>query len=620
MQAFIQSQFIAWQEDCSKNGLSGASSSSSSSADDNLVFALTDCEDEQTLKTCIREKVLPSLVEATRRAVTTTSSSSSSSSSASPVVRSEQNIASLCHAACEDLCRRLCAPHQLRSLPAEVFRSDHAATTTTVPDREASQGVGIRVKFRYFETPLRAIERDKPEPPSKVVSDDEDFSDDSPGFGLSMDIVDRLGFRVTENQGVTAVKPGLDVIIGVDALWTYGLSEEEIENLEELNLHDGAMLRVLRIVQDEPPDAEEEEIRIPSNLKGAEVLNAEPDNRLREYLADQQERGGSMRMEVDEEAVAINGAEMINHHDTTTAPATENPEKDLSPNFSIESRQQRGRRRRKKSEDDEDSPMGDAAESTADGNCSNNTGSGSGKISKPNTRHGFSKSPRAAIPAQDLARLEAKFNPSSPLSTGGYEYKSHTADIIFHAWGRSLKDAFEHVAVCLFSYMTELSSVNATESIELFAEGRNLRDLLYHFLDELLFSFLTEMFVCKYVEVFLLDETKSDIFEDESTNINPWKVRIRGYGESFRPVSEGGKHAQGTEIKAITMHEMRIIDVREKAEGGVGGESGGVETTNMVDEEGVARLPAVAAGSSVPAASVNAATAPPVELYVLVDI
>eukprot|EP00392_Amoebophrya_sp_AT5.2_P010716 g10783.t1 len=60
------------------------------------------------------------------------------------------------------------------------------------------------------------------------------------------------------------------------------------------------------------------------------------------------------------------------------------------------------------------------------------------------------------------------------------------------------------------------------------------------------------------------EDFEDDIHEDKTTNINPWKVRVKCYGERFRVISEGGKHTQGTEIKAITMHEMRIFQNAEE--------------------------------------------------------
>eukprot|EP00811_Abedinium_folium_P034767 NODE_7621_length_1563_cov_9.715877.p1 GENE.NODE_7621_length_1563_cov_9.715877~~NODE_7621_length_1563_cov_9.715877.p1 ORF type:complete len:502 (+),score=180.92 NODE_7621_length_1563_cov_9.715877:85-1506(+) len=123
-----------------------------------------------------------------------------------------------------------------------------------------------------------------------------------------------------------------------------------------------------------------------------------------------------------------------------------------------------------------------------------------------------------------------------------YEYMDHTADVILHSWGCDLREAFAQVCVCFFSYLTELDTVDVRTCVEVEATGHDITDLLYHLLDEFLFSFSTEFVVCRRVVVTELDPTG-------------FRVKAKGFGEKF----DLKKHPQGTEIKAITMHQLKVL-------------------------------------------------------------
>lgn len=123
-----------------------------------------------------------------------------------------------------------------------------------------------------------------------------------------------------------------------------------------------------------------------------------------------------------------------------------------------------------------------------------------------------------------------------------FEYMDHTADVILHTWGRTLSEAFSQVCVAFFSYMTELKSVELVSTVEVEAKGKDMLDLLYHLLDEFLFVYGSTYTICRRVQILEFDERQ-------------FRVRARGFGERF----DLKKHPQGTEIKAITMHQMKIL-------------------------------------------------------------
>jgi SHS2 domain-containing protein len=135
--------------------------------------------------------------------------------------------------------------------------------------------------------------------------------------------------------------------------------------------------------------------------------------------------------------------------------------------------------------------------------------------------------------------MSSSSTPSPHVKAVQYEYLDHTADIQLHAWGATLAEAFEQVAVAMFGYMTDLETVGVDDAMTVeFAVGgggddsadggggggddggggkdgerrmHDLKSLLYAYLDELLFRFSTEehnnMIVCAVEVLELVDDT-----------------------------------------------------------------------------------------------------------------
>eukprot|EP00927_Polykrikos_kofoidii_P079146 TRINITY_DN75946_c0_g1_i1.p1 TRINITY_DN75946_c0_g1~~TRINITY_DN75946_c0_g1_i1.p1 ORF type:complete len:488 (-),score=78.61 TRINITY_DN75946_c0_g1_i1:204-1604(-) len=123
-----------------------------------------------------------------------------------------------------------------------------------------------------------------------------------------------------------------------------------------------------------------------------------------------------------------------------------------------------------------------------------------------------------------------------------FEFMDHTADVILHSWGSNLEEALAQVCVAFYSYMSDIDAVEIKTSFDVEATGHDVLDLVYHVLDELLFAFSTELIICRRV----------DCLELDLTNLT---ARVRCHGEKF----DLKKHPQGTEIKAITMHQMKVL-------------------------------------------------------------
>lgn len=132
---------------------------------------------------------------------------------------------------------------------------------------------------------------------------------------------------------------------------------------------------------------------------------------------------------------------------------------------------------------------------------------------------------------------------------GKYEFLDHTADVQIHAWGDDLKEAFENAAIAMTAYITDIKSVEITLKESVSVEAEDLNGLLYRFLDAVLFLFNAEpCLLSKRVRIL------------EFSHYEEFRIKAECYGEPFSL----DKHAQGTEIKAITYSAMNIISEQNR--------------------------------------------------------
>eukprot|EP01107_Rhizomastix_libera_P011720 TRINITY_DN29350_c0_g1_i1.p1 TRINITY_DN29350_c0_g1~~TRINITY_DN29350_c0_g1_i1.p1 ORF type:complete len:142 (+),score=23.10 TRINITY_DN29350_c0_g1_i1:1-426(+) len=126
----------------------------------------------------------------------------------------------------------------------------------------------------------------------------------------------------------------------------------------------------------------------------------------------------------------------------------------------------------------------------------------------------------------------------------GYEYLDHPADVIVHGFGGTVSASFEQAVLAMFNYMAPLQGIQALHRNEVHVDGHDLDSLLYNLMDEFFMMYATEYFICSKVVITDIDMTN-------------FTISAYGEGEKFDPK----RHEQGTEIKAITMHNMHIEEV-----------------------------------------------------------
>ena len=122
----------------------------------------------------------------------------------------------------------------------------------------------------------------------------------------------------------------------------------------------------------------------------------------------------------------------------------------------------------------------------------------------------------------------------------GYETFDHTADIGIRAWGSEFSQVFEEAAKALFSVIVDLKTVSPRQKIKIELANDSGEELFLSWLKELLFIF----------------ETKRLLFcEFKILDLGSTALRAEVSGE----VLNNNKHALGREVKAITLHQFKLV-------------------------------------------------------------
>ena len=150
------------------------------------------------------------------------------------------------------------------------------------------------------------------------------------------------------------------------------------------------------------------------------------------------------------------------------------------------------------------------------------------------------------------------------VSERRFRYLDHMTDALIEAYGDTLDEAFENSARGLVDTMfdltdtmtntnnfSSLSSAVDKKEIQIKAQGFDLQNLLYDWLEKVMLVILTE-------HVILFD-FKVKISEK---NFDDYHYLLLGTAKAEDQNLE--KHRYKLEVKAITYHEMEIKEDREK--------------------------------------------------------
>jgi SHS2 domain-containing protein len=121
-------------------------------------------------------------------------------------------------------------------------------------------------------------------------------------------------------------------------------------------------------------------------------------------------------------------------------------------------------------------------------------------------------------------------------------------DAVIEAYGDTLEEAFENAAKALNDTMIDLKGVLPAREIEIEANGHDLHELLFDWLDKVMLLLVADGLV-----------------------MSEFSVRIKsGNVYSLVGVAKGEKldldrHHYKVEIKAVTYHEMKVLQENGRA-------------------------------------------------------
>ncbi len=119
-----------------------------------------------------------------------------------------------------------------------------------------------------------------------------------------------------------------------------------------------------------------------------------------------------------------------------------------------------------------------------------------------------------------------------------YRFLDHMTDAYIEAEGSSLEEAFENAAKGLIDTMLDIDKIEAKDKIRIEAEGYDLEELLYNWLEEILLKLSIERVALREFKVKIKDN----------------RLEAEAYGEPL----DLKKHNYKVEIKAVTYHLMEV--------------------------------------------------------------
>lgn len=126
-----------------------------------------------------------------------------------------------------------------------------------------------------------------------------------------------------------------------------------------------------------------------------------------------------------------------------------------------------------------------------------------------------------------------------------FEILEHPADVGFLAYGKTLAELFENAALAMCSIACAQERIEEREQREITATGADVESLFYSWLTEILAVADAEQLVFRRACISKLREPEAGA---------PGTATGVAHGEKF----DRSRHAAGTYIKAVTLHQFAV--------------------------------------------------------------
>ena len=122
-----------------------------------------------------------------------------------------------------------------------------------------------------------------------------------------------------------------------------------------------------------------------------------------------------------------------------------------------------------------------------------------------------------------------------------YKTLEHATDAIIEVTADNFQEAFQIAGISVIETILDSSKVDEVDSKKLVVKGKDLKYLLYNWLEEIIILTITEGFAGKRIMI--------DILRNEN-----YEIHAEVFGEAI----DLKKHQFKVEIKSPTFHEMEI--------------------------------------------------------------